>query len=109
MPVGSEEPDKLKSLLQKSEREQGTSGPPLRRSAIFIASKPSPFGSVRKSGKAILLDSNEGRSSEQSRVTELLRAINIALLRSEERTAERCKSFEQIPLRESLVYFCKSL
>ena len=59
---------------------------------MFIVSNRSSSGSVRKSGKVILLDSNEGRSSEQSRVTELLRAINIALLRSEERTAQEAKA-----------------
>ena len=52
---------------------------------MFIDRMPFSSGSGRKSGKAILLDSNEGRSSEQSRVAESRWAINIALLRSEEK------------------------
>jgi len=58
---------------------------------MFIASKPSSPGSVRKSGMTIPVDSNDCSSSEQSRVAESRRAINVALPRSEERTAEEAK------------------
>ena len=85
--------DMLKSLLQKSEREQNNvrvSTPEecnvYSQQAILLR-----LCSEERQGDPTL-GSNECRSSEQSRVAESRRAINIALLRSEERTAEEAKA-----------------
>jgi len=55
---------------------------------MFIVSKPSSSGSVRKNGMAIAPNFERMPLFRTEQSSETRRAINITLLRSEERTAE---------------------
>ena len=59
---------------------------------MFIASKPISSGSVRKSGMAIKRCLERRPPFRTEQIAESRRAINIGLLRSEERTAEEAKA-----------------